>query len=168
MPDVLVQIVEKVGAIAAAVAGALLAIDKTRNALMRLSSTKPMLRKSIKADLELFNLMKKTDPGYTELKAHIKNQVLMMLQEGKKKELVRGNSAQMLVGLTMAGGFSYLSYHIITSQTISNWFLILTIWMALAGIGFLTSASRKSGVGQNSAARVPAPHADLQISTGKE
>ena len=144
MSDALVQIVEKIGGIAAAVAGALLAIDKTRNALMKLSNSKPMLRKSIKADLELFNLMNKTDPGYQELRMHIKNQVLVMLQEGKKKELVRGNSAQMLVGLFMAGGFGYLSYHITVSTAISNWFLILTVWMALAGIGFMTSASRKN------------------------
>ncbi len=139
----LTKIAEQLGTVAAALAGAFLAIDKTKGALMRLSNTKPMLRKGITADLELFKLMEETDPGYEDLKNHIKRQVQKMIKEEEKKELVSGNWAQIFVGLLMAGGFGYWTYHIVKGSTPSGW-AILTGWMALAGIGFLTGAFTKS------------------------
>jgi len=151
MSGELTQIAEQLGTVAAALAGAFLAIDKTKGALMRLSNTKPLLRKAITADLELFKLMEETDPGYKDLKNHIKSQVQKMIKKEEKKELVSGNWAQIFVGLLMAGGFGYWTYHIATRPT-SNWWTILTGWMALAGIGFLTGAFTKPSPNKANAA----------------
>jgi len=139
----LTQIAEQLGTIAAALAGAFLAIDKTKGALMHLLNTRPLLRKAITADLELFKLMEKTDPGYEDLKHHIKSQVQKMLKEEDKRELVSGNLAQISVGILMSGGFGYWTYHIIKEGATPNGWAILTGWMAFAGIGFLTKAFAK-------------------------
>jgi len=145
------QIAEQLGTVAAALAGAFLAINKTKSALMGLSNTKPLVRKAITADLQLLKLMNETDPGYEELRNHIKSQVHQMIKEGEKKELIRGNLAQILVGFLMAGGFGYWTYHIGTQPT-SNWWMILTGWMALAGIGFLAGAFTKPSPDKGDAA----------------
>ena len=138
------DILSNVGTIAASIAGAFLAIDKTKNAIMRLSNTKPMLRKSIRADIELLKIMEAKDPEYDELKNHIKKQVEIMIKEEGKKEIINKNWAQILIGLCMAGGFGYWTYHIILTKPLSNWWIILTIWGALAGLGFLFSGYEKS------------------------
>ncbi len=142
-PTLLDDILSNLGTIAASIAGAFLAIDKTKNAIMRLSNTKPMLRKSIRADIELFRIMEVMDPGYNELKNHIKKQVEIMIKEAHKKEIITKNWAQILIGLCMAGGFGYWTYYIIKEPP-SNWWIILTIWGALAGLGFLSSGYEKS------------------------
>lgn len=136
----LLTVVQQAGTIAAALAGAFLAMDKTKNALISLSNTKPILRKTVKADLELFKLMKETDPGYEELKNHIVNQVNIMIKGEEKKDIVSRNWLKFLIGLIMAGGFGYWSYSIFTDATVSNWWIILTGWMAFAGLGFLITA----------------------------
>ena len=138
------DILSNVGTIAASIAGAFLAIDKTKSAIMRLSNTKPMLRKSIRADIELLKIMEAKDPGYDELKNHIKKQVEIMIKEEYKKEIINKNWAQILIGLCMAGGFGYWTYYIIIKEPLSNWWIILTIWGALAGLGFLFSGYEKS------------------------
>jgi hypothetical protein len=138
------SLVQQIGTIAAALAGAFLALDKTKSALISLSNTKPILRKTIRADLELFKLMVEADPGYEELKNHIKNQVQVMIKGEEKKDIVSRNWLQFLIGLLMAGGFGYWTYYIFTSAAISDWWIILTGWMAFAGFGFLVTAFSES------------------------
>lgn len=134
---------EQFGTIAGALAGAFLALEKTKSSLSRFTNSKPLLRTSIKADLELLKLMESGDPGYEELKNHIKSQVEAMVKEEQKKELITGNFFQIFVGLAMTSGFGYWTY-VIATTTISIWWTILTVWGALAGFGFLMSATEKS------------------------
>jgi hypothetical protein len=137
-------LLEQFAAVAATLAGVFLAFDKTKGAITNLFNAKPLRRSSVKADLELLKLMDEDDPGYKELKAHIKSQVLSLTKvDDERSELVTGRLPQILIGLAMAGGFSYWTYRIITSD-ISNWWTILTIWLAMAGFGFLiTPLSKK-------------------------
>jgi hypothetical protein len=132
-------LIEQFGAIAAALTGAFLALDKTRGALIGLLNTKPMRRKALKADLELYKLLDQGDPGHDALSEHIKTQVNALIAAEEDKELVTGNWPKMLVGLAMAGGFGFWTYRIVENPDISNWFTILTGWMALAGVGFLSN-----------------------------
>lgn len=97
--------------------------------------------------------MEKTEPGYKELKEHIKLQVKKMTKAENKKELVRGNFWQGFVGALMLLGFSYWTFKIVTAETsaefYSNWWLILTIWGAFMAIGFLSSAFSSSSQNEN-------------------
>jgi len=151
MEEQLTQITEQLVKVAGALGGALLAILKTRDALMRLSNSKPLLRRAITADLELLRLMKESDPAYQPLQAHITRQVKKMIEEEGEAEFLAAirrrleaifsrNWGQVIFGLLMAGGFGYWTYAIVTGPT-SNWWTILTGWMALAGIGFLFGAT---------------------------
>ncbi len=136
-------LLEQFAAIAATLAGVFLAFDKTKGAITNLFNAKPLRRSSIKADLELLKIMDEEDPGYKELKAHIKSQVLSLTKaDDEKSELVTGKLPQTIVGILMASGFSFWTYKIITSD-ISNWWTILTVWLALAGFGFLATPSAK-------------------------
>jgi hypothetical protein len=148
-------IFEKIAAVVAALAGAILAFGKTRDAVMGFFNLKPLLRKSIKADIELLKLMEKTDPGYEELKNHIKSQLVKMIRKEEKVEILKKDWIRRLVGLLMAVGFGYWTYHISRNPGISNWWAILTVWMTLAGIGFLikTSASTERSPVNNKAGR---------------
>ena len=138
-----INILEDIPAILGVVAGVFLALVKTRDAFIKFFNLKPLLRKSIKADLELFKFMEKTDPGYEELRNHIKGRVNEMIKKKEKEDIISANWGQILVGLLMTGGGGYLTYYISREDGISNWFIILTVWMTLAGIGFLTTAFRE-------------------------
>jgi uncharacterized membrane protein len=158
MDEVSKNIFGQIAAIVGGVAGVFLALVKTRDAFINFFNLKPFLRKSIKADLELLKLMEKTDPGYNELKNHIKNQIDEMIKKKEKTGIVSGNWGQILVGLLMAGGFGYWTYHISRNPDISNWWTILTVWMSFAGIGFLTSAFQKRSPGKANKTNTPLPN----------
>jgi hypothetical protein len=139
------EVIKQIGPIAAALAGAVFSVRKTMDAFGNLVNSKPLLRKAIKADLDLRKLMSENDPGHKLLTDHIKKQIeaLIYEDEKEKKEIGAKNWLQIAIGLSMAGGFGYWTYYIIKDPNISNWWMILTVWMALAGLGILITASEK-------------------------
>jgi len=145
----LTQIVDDIGTIGkvvTALTGVVLAILKTRDAYRSLFSTgtKLLLRRAITADLELLKLMEESDPGYEELRNHIKVQVEKMTKEEEKPEFLgvnlrelweflRQNLVKLGFWLAIAVVSGYGTYDIVTGPT-SNWWAILTGWLALWGI----------------------------------
>jgi hypothetical protein len=109
---------------------------------MHLFITKPLLRKTVRADLDLFKMMEETDPGYEKLRNHINSQVRTMIKEEEKKGLIEGKLPQFLFGLLLTGGLGYWIYQIVTGPT-SNWWMILTGCITFKGRGFLTGAIMK-------------------------
>lgn len=143
----LVGIMEQLGTIAATLAGAALAIVKTRDAIRGLSNAKPLQRRTIQADLELLKVMDSSDPGYGSLRKHIASQVDVLISKKAKNEQPRRPWREILIpgigGLLMAGGFGYWTYHIVSSTNISNWWVVATIWMAWGGLGLIISARER-------------------------
>src|SRR5215475_1232652 len=137
------NLIKQVSPIAGAITGALFAVRKTMDTFGNLVNSKPLLRKAIKADLDLLKLVNENDPAHKLLTDHIKKQVEALTRENEKKEIVTKKWGQVVIGLLMAIGFGYWTYYIIKDPNISNWWMILTVWMALAGLGILIAASEK-------------------------
>src|SRR5262245_5148617 len=137
------DVIKVISPIAATLAGAVVSVMKTKDAVGNLVNSKPLLRKAIKADLDLLKLMNKNDPGHKLLTDHIKKQVEALIREDKKKEIVIKDWLRIVFGLSMAGGSGYWTYYIIKDQNTSNWWMILSVWIALAGLGVLIGAIEK-------------------------
>jgi len=155
--DTIWQSVELWGKIVAAIAGLVLAIIKTRDTFDGLFHSTPVLRKSIRADLEILKMMESTEPGYVQLRDHIKNQIEIVIKQEEKRvigekdwgriirnKMASRNWGQIIIGLAMSVGFGYWTYIIAIDPQRSNWWIILTDWMTLAGIGFLLASEKKA------------------------
>jgi hypothetical protein len=148
--------IELLAKIVASLAGIVLAVIKAKGAFNALFNSTPLLRQAIKADIEILKLVENTGPGSKILRDHIEKQIELVIKQeetramtGKnrgqsiKEKIASRNWVRTIFGLVMSGGCGYWTYIIASDPQISNWWIVLTAWMTLAGLGFLLVSDKE-------------------------
>jgi hypothetical protein len=148
--------IELLGKIVASLVGIVLAVFKAKDAFNALFNSTPLLRQAIKADIEILKLVENTGPGSKILRDHIEKQIELVIKQEETRAITGKNRGQgikenvanrdwgrIIVGLVISGGFGYWTYIIASDPQISNWWIVLTAWMTLAGLGLLLVSDKE-------------------------
>lgn len=105
-------------------------------AYTQVKSTQPISRAAMKADLEILNLLDKSDPNYNLIKSNIDPRIQKLYgAEAKYTDWITVG-----FGAIWAGGFAYWTFYLVKDNF--TWWSLLTGYFALAGMGWVMMGFR--------------------------
>ena len=105
-------------------------------AYTQVKSTHPISRAAMKADLEILNLLDKSDPNYKLIKSNIEPRIQKLYGAQPKYT----DWITVAFGAIWAGGFAYWTFYLVKDEF--TWWSLLTGYIALAGVGWIMMGFR--------------------------
>ena len=105
-------------------------------AYTQVKSTHPISRSAMKADLEILNLLTKSDPNYQLIKSNIEPRIQKLYGAQPKYT----DWFTVAFGAICAAGFAYWTFYLVRDEF--TWWSLLTGYFALAGMGWIMMGFR--------------------------